>query len=743
MPEQPNTANDPNDPNGTNGTSGVNAAAPDVAADVAAGAGSGGDSGAAPGAGPAGAAEGAPADTAPAERLSAPPAPSAAGEADEAFDIPESAPHRKLQVVVICIAGLCVLLAAVSMVVLGLSLTSDNDDQEQDSDMVTCVSDAFTAQVGADGSLQVSDTRTSDPGNYYVSVYPLEYPEGASLDSLAVTVRHADGTQEALPQRAFQSSWRVLALADDEGAEGQRFFAYDDQKHKVYVFDAYGGGNLAVTLRYTYDHAVSVQGSAATLSWDYVPLAWGATSRGITADVTLPVPEGQAFNADTVLAYGWGVQANGADLNASTGTVSYRVDTVPRGQETGINLVFPASWVPQAQGIGGSAASTGSAADAGTAVWAQAQKDKQAWDSASFAQNAWNSVGWVIGLLLSVIAIACTAVFYVRFGKEHEPLFKEKYWRDVPDRTLHPLVTKNICRWNTGRDDDLAGELFHLVSEGYLAMRWAPRQWLSGPGPVPPAGAAAGEASAAASAASPVAPAPAASPIAPAPAAREDAAGRATTAESFTCYFSLTDKDRSDLTEIDQKALDIVFTLVAGGYGNAREVSFEQIAQFSKVRQQSYYDAIKSWLRLIGQTVDKGNQMFEEPGETLMIAWLIIPGCLGMSLGCFGGMAGNLAPLLAWLPGGIVMLASAHAMRRRTRRAVEVAARSHGLKNWMEDYTTLKDATPAAVKVWGPLYVYAYLLGVAPRVADKIGSHSSSNTSTQKDASADGNQPAS
>ena len=66
------------------------------------------------------------------------------------------------------------------------------------------------------------------------------------------------------------------------------------------------------------------------------------------------------------------------------------------------------------------------------------------------------------------------------------------------------------------------------------------------------------------------------------------------------------------------------------------------------------------------------------------------------------------------------MFGIAFAMPRRSVKAVELYARCKALKHWFEDFTALDEAVPTDTRVWGELLVYAYIFGVADKVAEKI-----------------------
>lgn len=57
---------------------------------------------------------------------------------------------------------------------------------------------------------------------------------------------------------------------------------------------------------------------------------------------------------------------------------------------------------------------------------------------------------------------------------------------------------------------------------------------------------------------------------------------------------------------------------------------------------------------------------------------------------------------------------------RRSARIENIVAKADGLKNWLEDFTLLDERPPSDVKVWGEFMVYATAFGIADKVDKEL-----------------------
>lgn len=585
----------------------------------------------------------------------------------DAFDfVPRGATHWRLRNTLLTISAILIAIGTVAACLFGMYACFNPVDEDAPSRSMW--SDTLNATLTQDGTMSVSDTRTYFfSGAFTVLQIPLAVPDGASMSSLGVRL---DNGTYSLKRVDFDPAWRDLPVAADaKTASSTNFFSYDQDNQMVYVFFFAKDEKKSFTVNYVYQHALSVQGDAAVLNWTVLPASWNEVNYDVTARITLPVPAGQQIDTGTVAAAGSGAVPTGIAGDSATKTVAYYFERAGAGEQATVTLGIPVSWVPKAAGANAAASSagsgSGSSTDADTGTFAQLQQQAADWQGQVNNRLRMLQIeqwfGWAVSLAVTILSV----VLFLRFGKEYKPRFRNKYWRDIPAKGMHPLEVKRVSGWNSIDDDDLAAELFHLTDLGYLRLRVAPR-----PNEL-----------------------------------------------KNTCYFALTDKDRTDLGSIDAQAIRLVFEVIGG---NATEVSLAQVETYSRQHAREYYKEMRDWQRLITEQARDSNHLFEPVGWLLMFTWRVVPIVVGSFEGAYGAYTEDWTLLLSMLPGWIVMLVFSHFMMRRTRLAVEVNARSRALKRWLEDYTTLGRSGPDALKVWGELYVYAYLLDVAPRVAENL-----------------------
>lgn len=109
-------------------------------------------------------------------------------------------------------------------------------------------------------------------------------------------------------------------------------------------FPAKDGAYLIET-DYTVYHRVRAYRDIGELNWRYAHASLPVDSRDVTLRVTLPVPEGEAYQlGQDVYAWGHGPNEGGFEA-ASDGAIVYHLDQLHTGQYAEAHVVFPASWL--------------------------------------------------------------------------------------------------------------------------------------------------------------------------------------------------------------------------------------------------------------------------------------------------------------------------------------------------------------------------------------------------------------
>lgn len=521
-----------------------------------------------------------------------------------------------------------------------------------------CVSDSIQATLADDGSLHVVDSRTySFKGSYTLTAAVLDPPSSGAVKVNDVSVVEADGTETELDEVSFEEEWRY------DGGPDSGSYALDVDRNAIYAFSDSEDETKTFVFDYTYTNAVERYSDVSVLYWQFVPGGWDVDTNDVTATLTLPIPQGESVaGGDNVLAFGHGDLSGEVAFN-DDGSVAYTVPKVESGSFAEMRVAFPRSWTPDV------ASSLTFAVEALPDI----EAEESTWAAEAHAARIAGMLMLVVPALLSIVMIAAVVVLFRRYGREYKPVFDDDYWRDVPDPSLHPVVVGRLLRWGSPDDKDFTATLMHLSARGVIGVE-----------------------------------------------RYDEVVERHILPDKVNTAYKLVKRDESKLDaldDVDRNAYDLVFGCVAAGKD---EATFLDIAFFGQEHSEVYLRYMDDWQLAVSEQEVKHN-FYETAGARLKRAFQGIAIGVLVAAFAFSLFATNLAPLIGIAPGAAVMLGFSFVMPRRTREAVEIKAKADALKRWLKDFTALDEAPLTDVKVWGELFVYAYLFGMADEVAAKLG----------------------
>ena len=527
------------------------------------------------------------------------------------------------------------------------------------------------AEVLPSGDLHVVEKRHfSFDGSYSCVFWNFESSNvdkadrhGYTVNSVKIAQYDAGDESSAKTQKLgsvpFQTKWR------DSGGPGSDAWSYDKADTSLYVFFSAEDQDMTATIDYTVDQAAIAYEDVGEIYWKYIGSGWDVDSQNVTCTIHTPVPIGTKVQAgDNLRAWGHG-PLDGTVNIASDGTVVYKVDKISSGQYGEARVVFPVEWLTKLSDT--AKKNHGDELGLDTIL-----EEESNWADAANAQRIASLVFIIVFIALSIALIAWTIVSFLRYGRELKPQFQEQYWRDVPDRGLHPAVVGRCWRFDGESTDDLTATLMHLSARGAIAINKGTYQ-------------------------------------------KKGRFGKMKDVEGM--YLTRIPAVADTLTdELDTTAMSLVFDTVAGGRDS---LWMSEIQTYAKEHAEQFTDKVKSWQGLLTARSLQA-EIFEPKGphrRTVMGIVAIVYGIIGV-VACIATV--NFIPLAAVIPTVLVMLVFARFMERRTRKGAELQARSKALRNWLRDFTRTDEQPPTGVKVWGEFMVYAYLLGIADQVIKQL-----------------------
>ncbi|MCD8200247.1 MAG: DUF2207 domain-containing protein, partial [Coriobacteriaceae bacterium] len=521
----------------------------------------------------------------------------------------------------------------------------------------TITSEDMQVEVADDGTLSVSDACTYQfKGSWELVGVTLDPPDGGAYEVDGVRVIDEDGTKAKLKEVAFETSWRR------SGGPGDGYYAIDAANDAVYIFTDSVDCTKTVVLDYTYTNAVAVYADVSELYWNYIGADWDIGHKDVDVTVSLPVPAGQTVaGGDNVQAWGHG-ELDGQVRFNEDGTVSFISPQVAAGQTCEMRIIYPAAWSPD----------VAKSQRSGTEMRETIVAEEQAWaDEAD--HERWVARFKVIGATaLALILIALAFILWHRYGREYKPNFDGKYWRDVPDKDLHPAVVARLWRWDKEDANDLTASLMHLSARGVVTLEQVEKR----------------------------------------------TTGVFGHEKVETDYKLVRHPERAvDLDVMDEKTLETVFD----GIGDGEDaITMDEMNAAAEKYPDHFVNCMDSWQKTLTTQTDL-HAFFESRGESLkslfrvvavvyaVLAWILF----------FTGFLDIYSTLISTCAAPIIFVVGLQ-MPRRSREAIEVYARSKGLKKWLEDFTLLDEGVPDDLQVWGEYLVYAYIFGIADKVAEAM-----------------------
>lgn len=509
----------------------------------------------------------------------------------------------------------------------------------------------IVADMQSDGSLHVVEKRTFDFDGSFSAIWWTFNSGNITVNSMSMTktTQWTSGPETStveLSEVPFQTSWR------NEGGPGKEAYSVDSVKNTVYAFFFATNEQRTITIDYTVVDTVAVYDDGVDLYWQFVGDGWSEASSNVTCKINLPAPAGIAAQPGSdVYAWGHGPASGTVSFNDDGTSLTYAISKVPSGSFAEARVVFPRAWLvdlPQNYAN----------YHPGVSHLDQVKEEEEKWANEANLGRALN-IAFIAGVvLLCVLALLIAWRLYLRYGKEFKPTFTDKYWRDVPDKEVHPAVIARLWKMGKTNNSELTATIMHLANEGAVIIAR---------GTYP------------------------------------NAKGKEV--EDF--YLTRVPAKVEQLADpIDRKVIEFLFDKIAQGED---ALWLGTIKQYGLDNPSAYDKQIRSWRGLVTAETNR-QEYFEQShkGTLTALRGFVVIAAFGASF-----VTGNFIPLICAVPTAFIIFIISSKMERRTQKGTDTYARCKALRNWLKDFSAIDERPPTDVKVWGEFMVYAYLFGVA------------------------------
>ena len=527
----------------------------------------------------------------------------------------------------------------------------------------------ITAQVSADGTLDVYESRTFDFDGQYNGVY-WDIPVGYNS---------SNGKQVNVEVVSAKSGKAELSESSS-GDNNTYSVSTSNNVERLKIYSSHEDESDTFTIHYRATGIVTRWEDTAEIYWKFVSDGWDVESTNVTCTLTLPVPSGESVTAgDNVRAWGHGP----LDANVSfadNGNVVFEVPGVGTEEYAEMRVTFPTSWVSSLEQTSGSRLST-------------ILSDEQSWsDQANQKRSGMRvgvGVGAGVGLLLALAAITMTVKTSLGYRKGHTSQFQDKYFRDVPSAD-HPAVLGALYNGGKAQGKELTATLMGLTEAHVLTLEQATIQKRGMFGKI-----------------------------------HEEQTYR------LTKVGELDEGAESRLPMgqrgIDDRALDLFFDRVArSGWGELPTVTFDEVETYARECPISYEEGYEKWTSIVEVAyTTRFADVMGPKGKTPTTVVGVIASMAGIAeiplmLLLKAPEWMRVVVPLVMIACGVIAIVSSAILKGVNPEAVETLARLKALRRWLNDFTSLDEAVPNDVVLWNRLLVMAVVLGVADKVIDQL-----------------------
>lgn len=526
------------------------------------------------------------------------------------------------------------------------------------------------ATIQSDGTLHVTERRIFDfTGTFSAVWWEQGLPEYGEYRVNSVHTGFADQLDTSNPIKLtavgevpFDYSWRTA------GGPGVTAYSVDTEESTCYLFFNATDTYMIAEIDYEVTHAVQVYADCAELYWKYIQPGWSEDSRNVTCTIQLPVPEGaEAVPTQNVYAWGHGDRDGQLEFINGNTQVQYKNSRVVAGDWAEARVEFPKEWMALQLDTLPAEERSYFEAQATETHLQEVLAEEQKWADETNRKRILTRAGLLAVLLASLAPIAWALWRFSRVGFERKPTTYHDYWRDDPDKGVHPAVIMRLCNWNKKDSDQLTVTLMHLANEGAFSINKSSQ-----------------------------------------------------TVEGFfgsktqDSYYLVRNPNYTPTNALDQATLTLIFETV--GKGNST-VWLNDIKAYAETSPTACEKTFENWHSKLDSLVSD-QEYFELAGENTKSA--IYGVAIALAGIAFGGLSLGLWPLLVLIIPAVVLLFIGHFAPRRSQKGADTYERCQALKRWLTDFSSLNERPAADVKVWGHFMVYALAFGVAAKALAEL-----------------------
>lgn len=435
---------------------------------------------------------------------------------------------------------------------------------------------------------------------------------------------------------------------------------------RVEAYDTMSDTTVTFTLSYTVTRAAVRWADTSELYWQAVTANWDTGASDVEVVVHLPA----SVVASDVLVWAHGPLTGSIHVQPDASVVA-KVAELPANTMLEPRILFPAAALsaapvdpsPRRAAV---LAEEKANVDAANAAREQARREEA---QAAAELRIAVVVATVLGFALPALLLAAAATLWFLYGREYRPMEQVLYFREPP-ADLNPAVVGYLWRMGGVETTDMAACLMDLADRGVIRMEPATavhERLLLGDEQVP------------------------------------------------TYLLTLDTSTWATLPRLDQKLLSFLFTTMAGD----TTLTLDELKTAAKARAQEYQDGVNAFKAAVSDQAD--GMGLVEKGSRVAFGFGIASVVLAVIVTVTAAAVSSSPWVLAFgLVCSGVALVFALNTKRRSHAAAELYEKYRGLRDYLRDFSRLREAPPASVVLWNKFLVLAVVFGIAETVIEQL-----------------------
>lgn len=511
------------------------------------------------------------------------------------------------------------------------------------------------------GDMKVTeDVNFNFNGNFNGVTKEILYPENTSIESIKVTEDGKTFSKASSPSKGDNGVFKIEST--------------NENSIMMWIYEPSSNTARNFKISYTIKNAVRKYNDTAELYWKFIGTENKTPIENVSINITLP----EGSKEEDIKIWGHGPLTGNSSI-VDDKTVNLSISNLPAERYIEARLLFPIKLVPGSKKVYKEDAvdrilsEEASLAEDANKQREEARNEVQDNNSYDYPQiipeERYSSPFSGLGFILILLALALGIYVKTKYGKDSKPDFDGKYYRELPGD--YPPAVMSVLYYRNVSCKDITATLMNLVRKRYLKLEIKQRE------------------------------------------------KKGFFKTKIQKDYVITRLSSDDYSLLPNESFLMDWLL--NDLGDGRSLSFNEIEEATSSRSDAlrFKDKYNQWISMVMEDSEAYN--FFEKGKnkgTLISAVFAV--VLLIFVPILFKLGSNIITLALVIIASIFLFATCISLEHRTSYGSNQYSRWKAFKNFLEDFSNLKDAQPLSLILWEHYLVYAISLNIAKKVMNQL-----------------------